>query len=301
MERDEKNFFDSEYSWIVFLTSCGTSSLSTANLSNDNINITNISDNHREISGAADLENELIKPTPLHSDNQVLTPMQSLKAVLLNETVFLCTDKMMYDNIVHQWNGFLNELTYGNKQTITPQFAVVDLDGDNVLDVVLAIENYTGFVILRYKDGKVYGNIVSYRAMMSLKTDGSFMSSGGASDNSIGKMLFIGDVFFLDEKIRSVGGANIDLYYIRDNSIDKDIWEECLSLFYRLPDVDWHDYSEEVIEQVLDSPVSYEVSISSSDRQNYLDSLTYHRVIFPNTIDISYSSHHYKPYSNFVR
>lgn len=242
------------------LISCRTSSpVSSTDLSTGNTNVT---------------------PTSLLSDNQVLTPMQTFKVVLLNESIFFCTDKTPYNSIVHQWNGYLNELTYGDKPTIALQFAVVDLDGDSVPEIVLAIEDYAGFVILRYKEGKVYGNIVSYRTMESLKQDGSFMSSSGASDNSMGKMLFIDNTFFLDEKISSVGGVNTNSYYIHDIPIDIDTWDKCLVSFDNSLGVEWHDYSKEAIDQwLIDSPVSSETpaspKIATSDRQNYLDSLAY--------------------------
>jgi hypothetical protein len=206
--------------------------------------------------------------------------MQTFKAVLLNETTFFCTDKSPYNNSDHQWNGYLNELTYDTNPMITPQFAVVDLDGDGVSEIVLAIENYNGFVILRYKESKVYGFIVSYRTMYNLKMDGSFMASNGASDYSVGKILFIGDTFFEDDKIKSVGGVPTDSYFIHDMPIDKDTFDKRLVSFDDLPGVEWHDYSKEAINQwLLDSSVSSEVpalpKIAAADRQNYLDSLAY--------------------------
>lgn len=233
-------------------------------------------------SSSADLsvENTKVTPTSLPSVNQVLTPMEAFKAVLLYETTFFSTDKAPYNNVFQQWNGYLNELTYGDKPMVTPQFTVVDLDGDGVPEIVLAIEDYAGFVILRYKEGNVYGNIISYRTMENLKQDGSFMSSSGASDNTIGKMLFIDDTYFLDEKISSVGGANTISYYIHDMPIDQDTWDKSLASFDNSLNVEWHDYSKDVIDQwLIEPPVSSEIpalsKIAISDRQKYLDSLAY--------------------------
>jgi len=218
--------------------------------------------------------------TPLPSDTQILSPMQTLKAVLLNETTLLCTDKSPYNSLDHKWNGYLNELKYDTNPIITPQFAVADLDGDGVSEIVLAIENYNGFIILRYKENKVYGFIVSYRTMYNLKMDGSFISSSGSSDSSMGKMFFIGDTFFQDDKIKSVGGIPTDSYFIHDIPINKDTFDKHLASFDDLPDVEWHDYSKEAINQwLMDNTDSAEVpalpKIEASDRQNYLDSLAY--------------------------
>ena len=97
-------------------------------------------------------------------------------------------------NLVHQTNYLPLHLPTPNDSNPikTPQFAVVDLDGDGVSEVVLAIEDYNRFIILRYKEGRVYGFIVSYRSMFNLKADGSFMTSSSSSDTSVGKMLCIG-------------------------------------------------------------------------------------------------------------
>jgi len=283
------------------LSSCSkSSSIGTVSndLSTDNTNVThtnsskNIQISPSGVTRIPNSENDLsapnVKPTSAPLDHQELTPMQTLKAVIRNETPFLCTDKAPYNSIGKQWNGYLNELTFNNSPMITPQFAVVDLDGDGVSEIVLAIDNYYGFVILRYKEEKVYGNIVSYRTMESLKMDGSFMASSGSSDNSIGKMLFIGDTFFCDEKICSVGGSPTPSYYIHDMPIDKDTWDKCLISFEDLPDVEWHDYSIEAVNQwLIDNPDSSEMSalpkLATADRQNDLDSLAY-------LIDLTYSN-----------
>lgn len=219
-------------------------------------------------------ENDYNSSNVTPSDKQVLSPMQALKAVLLNEITFFCTDKTPYYNLVNQWNGYLNELAYDSNPIITPQFAVVDLDGDSVPEIVLAIENYNGFVLLRYKEGNVYGNIVSYRTMYNLKKDGSFKSSSGSSDNSMGKMLIIGDTFFCDQKVSSIGGPNIDSYYIHDMPIDKDTWDERVASFDDLPDVEWHEYSKKGVNQWLLDDSSF-LKITTTDRQNYLNSLAY--------------------------
>lgn len=150
--------------------------------------------------------------------------METFKAVLLNERTLLCTDKSPYNNLDHEWNGYLNELAYDSNPITTPQFSVVDLDGDGVSEVVLAIEDYNGFIILRYKESNVYGFIVSYRTMYNLKVDGSFMSSS-SSDSSVGKMLFIGNTFFQDDIINSVEGTPDNTYFIHNMPIAKDTFD----------------------------------------------------------------------------
>lgn len=260
---------------LFMLSSCSKSS-STEGITNEQMSPSSLSPTKSENESSS----SNISSTPLTSDTDVLSPMQTFKAVLLNEQTLLCTDKSPYNDLDHEWNGYLNELAYDSNPIKTPQFAVVDLDGDGVSEVVLAIEDYNGFIILRYKENKVYGFIVSYRSMYNLKADGSFMSSSSSSDTSVSKVLFIGDTFFQDDMINSVGGTSDITYFKHDMPIDKDTFDKHLDLFDSLPDVEWHDYSNQAIDQwLVDSTDTKNVpglpESDSYDRQNYLDSLAY--------------------------
>lgn len=46
-------------------------------------------------------------------------------------------------------NGYLKDIPLNDKTMEFSQFAVVDLDGDSMPEIVLAVEEYMGFVILR--------------------------------------------------------------------------------------------------------------------------------------------------------
>lgn len=229
----------------LFLLSACSKSSSTDVVTNEqmspNLFSTTISENESSLPN--------ISSTHSTSHTDVLSPMQTIKSVLLNEQTLLCTNKSPYDDLDHEWNGYLNELAYDSNPIKTSQFAVVDLDG--VSEVVLALEDYSGFIILRYKENKVYGFIVSYRSMYNLKADGSFMTSSSSSDTSVSKMLFIGDTFFQDDMINSVGGTPDISYFIHDKPIDKDTFNKHLDLFDSLPDVEWHDYSNQAINKWL--------------------------------------------------
>ncbi|PPK83164.1 hypothetical protein BXY41_101227 [Lacrimispora xylanisolvens] len=258
---------------LFLLSSCSKSS-STEGITNEQMSPSSLSTTKSENESSS----SNISPTPLTSDTDALSPMQTFKAVLLNEQTLLCTDKSPYNDLDHEWNGYLNELAYDSNPIKTPQFAVVDLDGDGVSEVVLAIEDYNGFIILRYKEGNVYGFIVSYRTMYNLKADGSFMSSSSSSDTSVSKVLFIGDTFFQDDMINSVGGTPDITYFKHDMPVDKDTFDKHLDSFDSLPDVEWHDYCQQAIDQLLVDSTETKDAVSKSDsydRQNYLDTLAY--------------------------
>jgi uncharacterized protein YecT (DUF1311 family) len=116
--------------------------------------------------------------------------------------------------------------------------------------------------------------------MYNLKADGSFMTSSSSSDTSVSKMLFIGYTFFQDDMINSVGETPDITYFIHDMPIDKGTFDIHLDSFDNLPDVEWHDYSKQAIDQLLvDSTDTKNVPVipksDSYDRQNYLDSIAY--------------------------
>lgn len=260
---------------LFMLSSCSKSS-SAEGVTNEQISPSSFISTKSENESCSSNESS----TPTTSDTDVLSPIQTFKAVLLNERTLLCTDKSPYNNLDHEWNGYLNELAYDSNPIKTPQFAVVDLDGDGVSEVVLAIEDYNGFIILRYKESKVFGFIVSYRSMYNLKADGSFMTSSSSSDTSVGKILFIGDTFFQYDMLNSVGGTPDVTYFIHDMPIDKNTFDNHLDSFDNLPDVEWHDYTKQAISQwLVDSIDTKDVAelpkSDSYDRQNYLDSLAY--------------------------
>ena len=260
----------------LFLLSACSRSSSTEGVTNEKMSSNLFSTTKSE--NESSLPN--ISSTPSTSHTDVLSPMQTIKSVLLNEQTLLCMDKSPYNDLDHEWNGYLNELAYDSNPIKTPQFAVVDLDGDGVSEVVLAIEDYNGFIILRYKESKVYGFIVSYRSMYNLKADGSFMTSSSTSDTSVSKVLFIGDTFFQDDIVNSLGGTPDVTYYIHDMLIDKDTFDKHLDSFDNSSDVEWHDYSKQTINQwLVDSTDTKDVPAvpksDSYDRQNYLDTLAY--------------------------
>ena len=109
--------------------------------------------------------------------------MQAFQSVLLNETAFSCTDEMPYgsEGTFRRFEGFLNEMPYGydNAKGVC-RFAIVDLDGDAMPEVLLELEEYFGFMILRYREGQIYGNVLGYRSMNAINKDGIFQSEAGA-------------------------------------------------------------------------------------------------------------------------
>lgn len=208
-------------------------------------------------------------------DNPAFDAVQAFQSVLLNREAFVCTDKMPYQrsSMTHEYNSCLNEMSIDNIPLVITEFAAVDLDGDDILEIVLAVEDYYGFIVLRYKEGQVHGNILGYRTMHSLKKDGSFRSSGGASDYSAGRMYFIGDTVVMDQRLYFFHPS----YYKHDLPVSKNTFEKEFHSFDRTADVEWHPYSGSSVmhwfsELALETP--FPIADAVDGRQDYLDSLS---------------------------
>lgn len=206
---------------------------------------------------------------------------QAFQSVLLNETVFSCTDGRPYDNtnVIQQYNGFLKDIPYGYQgMTNIDKFAVIDFDGDAIPEVILEIEEYYGFVILRYKEGQILGNVVGYKGMSPLRANGAFENGNGAFDITVEKLYFIGDTFIGDSKMHKIMALNHVDYYIDDILVDKEKYERAYAGYEEIPEVEWHTYTDEAISEFIgENPLFAvnDIEKNVEERQDYLDSLAY--------------------------
>ncbi|MCI8265291.1 MAG: hypothetical protein HFH78_02375 [Lachnospiraceae bacterium] len=115
-------------------------------------------------------------------------------------------------------NGYLKDIPFNDKTIEFSQFAVVDLDGDSMPEIVLAVEEYMGFVVLRNTTDGVHGNFIGYRSMLQLKEDGSSYGTASSSEHWIQKKYFVGDTV-LDSNKLYVDGVS---YYIDDLIVVKE-------------------------------------------------------------------------------
>lgn len=219
----------------------------------------------------------------LEEDDVPLSAEEAFRAVLLNEMPFFYTSRT---SGIFEYYEYLNAVPLFNYMPMaTPYFAIVDMDGDTVPEVVLEIDDYSGFIILRYKDGVIYGNELGYRSLQSLKEDGSFHASSSAFEYEDDKM------FFIDSAILFYPMMEVcyDAYYSYDMPIEQKTWEELQAIYKEIPSVEWYEFSEEAIEGwLVDNPVFADIPEENMEmiieRQNYLDSLSY-------LVDMTYESY----------
>ncbi len=178
----------------------------------------------------------------------------SFRDVLLNEAAVFCTDRFPKSdtNGVREFEGLLSEMPYGyeNARRID-RFAVVDLDGDTIPEVVLEMAEYGGFIVLRYRDGQIHGNVFGYRSMNLLKENGAFHSASSASESSAGKLCFIGDTAVTDDKLSFLLSIDRESYYIDDILVDSSEYERAFALFDETPEAEWYSYTEEAVRKIF--------------------------------------------------
>ena len=165
-----------------------------------------------------------------------LSPIEALKKVLLSEAPFYCCTNPGANKDMN-FKGYLKELSF-SEPIVTPQFAILDLDGDDVPEIVLAIEDYMGFVVLRYHEGKVFG-------------------------------------WFYVNMQRLENAVEIS-YYLHDVPVDEVEWETYYQTYEEKADAEWHEFSEEAVEKyVVTKSEIIGLGGTLNERQAYLDSFSY--------------------------
>lgn len=195
-------------------------------------------------------------------ESLTLSAEQSYKAILLGKEDFINSseDGEFLDmvNIEDIWKTFTVSEMPGAK---VKKFAIVDMDGDGEKEIVLW--NYTGaidkgFEILHYQNGKVYGYHFWYRALDSLKEDGTSIASSGAAYTSINKIEFLEKGYSIDTLYQSelqIGSDGIDKmqYYANGEICSEEEFNEALSRQNEKADVVWYDLTPENVELAFEN------------------------------------------------
>ncbi len=181
----------------------------------------------------------------------------AIKGVLRGEADFFSAEADKALNITQLKQAITSD------DTVTVEvggFAVVDLDGDSVPEVVLGLkvneQDNMAFEILHYQDETVYGYTLWYRAFMDVKTDGTFCFSGGSADNGIAKISFNGPDYTMEKVSYSVSAWDTHnnqtiSYFVLGQNADEDGFSAATEEQAQKPDVSWLEFSAENIEAEL--------------------------------------------------
>jgi len=266
---------------VVFITGCQTAAKDGLVNGNGETQPSSQESNIEFSETALENSPEDIAEPSIQADDGPASVLGTFQSVLLNEVAFSCTDKVpeCNTNVIQQFNGFLNEIPYGfdSNPGQVCRFAVVDMDGDSIPEVVLELGDYFGFLILRYAEGEVKGNVLGYRSMSSIKENGTFQSEGSAFEGWLQKLYFVEDTVVMDGKLYSLTSATSELYCIDDITVEKNDYEKAAALFAESVEVEWHEYTEEAVREFLaeDFFLTESTWETAKERQTYLDSLSY--------------------------
>ena len=102
------------------------------------------------------------------------------------------TKKDIYFEVLEGKRNYISELNTQvtfDASSKSIKYAILDMDEDEKDEMVIQIDE-EDYLILNLEDDVVYGFEVVLRGLLNLKTDGSYMASGGAASNGILKSSF---------------------------------------------------------------------------------------------------------------
>lgn len=138
-----------------------------------------------------------------------------------------------------------------------PRFTVADIDRDLNDEIVLVQtvggDEYYGYLVLKSVDGVVRGYEVFYRAMLSLKADGTFSFSSGAADNGFGYLKPEGDSIHLVELAESVSSNDGVVYFLNGQTESENLFREAVKVQDQKPDIVWYDLTNENLSALINA------------------------------------------------
>lgn len=170
--------------------------------------------------------------------------------------------QVLRGNQTFMYNGevcYLNEASAGlvEETPIFRQIAVADLDADGMPEVVISIdlENFQdfGFIVLDWHDGMVSGYDFVLRALLRLKTDGTFSYSSGAADNGFGYASFengIAEIIPIAYSETLFDGSVVG--YVDGEAVTEDEFLDAALIQEAKEDVQWFDFDGADLSVIFD-------------------------------------------------
>lgn len=200
--------------------------------------------------------------------------------VLNNKKPLYFTDKTITNDAytIHENETLLSELDYGyDGRCNIDSFAIFDINEDSIPEVLLRVSNYFGYIILhpRYNNS-IVGIGITSPEFCDPKTDGTFLSTAGASFGSINKLFFINDtvVYVM------IASRENENYYIEDLECEEADWNGIYEHYLSVDDLEWHVFSEENVKQQIYNNLQLNIQYehmyeSTTKKQSFMDSLNF--------------------------
>ena len=186
--------------------------------------------------------------------------MTMLREVILGEREFYMD---VYGAVFREKMDEVFDEIYGDEQSRweAGAFAVVDMDGDGVFEVVLENKDNSDRLVLfcgRYET-VVYSYACVFRGMLHLKVDGTFSGSGGAAYNTLSRLFFgSGSVYEYvlaeSDTQRDASGENDELmpiYYVDGRVATAEEHAAAWAEFEAQEDAVWYEFTAENIEKYV--------------------------------------------------
>jgi len=134
-------------------------------------------------------------------------------------------------------------------------FAVVDMDGGGIPEIVTEL-NYAGErIVFHYENGEIYGYTYGLRGMNRLKKDGVFVSSGGAATVYFQKLQFTDgickNIVLAYCDTADENGERYSVYYINDKRAFEEMFLSFGDEHNKKEDVEWYTYTEDTVDKIL--------------------------------------------------
>ena len=202
---------------------------------------------------------EIIETIDLIGDESV---RQTYRSVLQNESTFFHTsfnDFRTLDQAISEWeNSEVESAEFA-------QFAIVDLDGDGIQEVILKElvngNRYGSLILHSFEDGTVHGYSAWFRAFRYVKTNGTFDFSGSAFDGGFGKLEFKKEITEFHDIVQIIAQShlitNIETdelrmeYFVNDKEATEEEFYDAWGQYDSMPDVLWYDLTTENIEKLF--------------------------------------------------
>lgn len=130
------------------------------------------------------------------------------------------------------------------------QFAVLDLDGDGGVEVVLQITDVAndmgGYLVLHQAGGKIYGYPSNWRTFWNLKADGTFTYSYPAGiEEGVASVRFAEAGMELEKHICGQGNQfESDIFLVDGTSVSQEVYENAWDVQRQKPDAVWYLWNE---------------------------------------------------------
>lgn len=153
--------------------------------------------------------------------------------VLNNEVKYIneSNEEMLFSEYMKAYEGAKTKVEY----------SLFDLDNDSENEMVILIESYDAFyLILNIEDGTVYGFDDVIRGMLNIKTDGTYIATGGATVSAILKCKF-------DKNKRiteTLAEADDGIYEVNGKSADNAEFLQYLEEFKNKKDIEYTTFRE---------------------------------------------------------